>query len=555
MSNNSRGRGRRQYNNNYNNNDDYYDQPSNSPSILSRLGPGGGQQQQQQQPQRNFNNSGANRGFDNNFNNNNNSNRQNINDDLFSSDGRSQQPRGGGRGGGHRGSRGRGRGNFDGGHQNQDTQQRWRGSNRRQYTRKFADEDIEMDSPLIDGQGIVVAVSGHGSGSEEKLLGFLQRKSKHQWQPLNVRPEQGTLFITVADENTASSLLRINGYTFGNVVLSIRKVGGNAGDGNQQHQRQQQQRGGRSNALEEFLQERWDAPRGFLSMDELPQSRHPITTVISRLLQLASQLFGNSVMTMSFARNNLWSVKPLRSLPDLFPGLQNLSIQDNEIAEFRSLDDFSNKFSNLTELMLMGNPIQSQYDLQKYQSEVKRRFPSVQILDQQPVGTSATPAFEATNSPVAGGFGTPPPPSTVPEIRGNFYDQPSSQQATEDLLSQYFPLFDSNRAALVSLYDEQSCFSITVAANAPYAAATWGQGQRVVIGSANISQRLASLPPTIHDLTAPNIVVDAIQTAVQQNVLLTITIHGKFKEATGANGQVYGFDRIMVVVPAQQGSR
>ena len=66
------------------------------------------------------------------------------------------------------------------------------------------------------------------------------------------------------------------------------------GGGNQQQQ-QQQQRGGRSNALEEFLKERWDAPRGFLSMDELPQSRHPITTVISRLLQLASQLFGNSV--------------------------------------------------------------------------------------------------------------------------------------------------------------------------------------------------------------------------------------------------------------------
>ena len=72
-------------------------------------------------------------------------------------------------------------------------------------------------------------------------------------------------------------------------------------------------------------------------------------------------------MTISFARNSLWSVKPLRSLPDLFPGLQNLSIQDNDIAEFRSLDDFSNKFSNLTELMLMGNPIQTQYDLQQYQ--------------------------------------------------------------------------------------------------------------------------------------------------------------------------------------------
>ena len=74
--------------------------------------------------------------------------------------------------------------------------------------------------------------------------------------------------------------------------------------------------------------------------------------------------------------------------------------------------------------------------LYMYYSEVKRRFPSVQILDQQPIGASTTPAFGATSSPVAGGFGTPPPPSNVPEIRGNFFDQPSSQQATEDLLSQ-----------------------------------------------------------------------------------------------------------------------
>ncbi|KAI9255615.1 hypothetical protein BDA99DRAFT_517213 [Phascolomyces articulosus] len=556
MSNSSRGRGRRQYNNNnnnngFNNNNDYYDQ-SNGPSILSRLGPGGGQQQQQQQ--RNYNNNsgggnrGGHRGYQSNFNNNN--NRQNFEDDLFSSNSQRSQPRGGGGGGSNRGNRGRGRGGFDGGHQHQDTQQRWRGNNRRQYTRKFVDEDIEMDSPVMDGQGIVVAVSGHPDGAEEKLLGFLQRKSKHQWEPLNIRSEQGTMYISVHDENTANSLVRMNGYNFGQVTLSIQKAGGNNVAG------QQQRGGGRSNALEEFLQERWDAPRGFLNLDDLPQTRHSITAVISRLLMVAVNLFGNSMMTISFARNSLWSVKPLKKLPELFPGLQNLSIQDNEIEEFRSLDDFTNKFSNLTELMLMGNPIQTQYDLQQYQSEVKRRFPSIQLLDQQPVANNVPPTFGATASPVAGGFGTPPPPSiTVPETRGNFFDQPTSQQATEQLLSQYFPLFDSNRAALADLYGEQSVFSVTVSRNAPYAVNAWGQGNRVVTGNASISQRLRTLPPTIHDLTATNVVVDALQIAYQQNVLLSMTIHGQLKEATGANGQVYSYSRVMMVIPSQPGSR
>ncbi|KAI8137417.1 hypothetical protein BJV82DRAFT_635296 [Fennellomyces sp. T-0311] len=416
--------------------------------------------------------------------------------------------------------------------------------------------------------GIVVAVSGHPHGSDEKLLGFLQRKSKQPWQPLDVRSEQGTMYISVGDDNSAAAITRMNNFNFGSAVvndiwtvamrtnvltapmqLSIQRV--DSSNGNQQSAGPAP--GGRSNALEEFLQERWNSQLGFLNLDELPQTKHPITVVITRLLSVAKNLFGNSLATISFARNSLWSVKPLRKLPELFPMLQNLSIQDNEIAEFRSLDDFANKFTHLTELMLMGNPIQKTHDIQRYQSEVARRFPSVQMLDQQPVGNTAVPSFGAASSPA--GFGTPPP-SNVPETRGNFYDQTSSQQATEDLLSQYFPLFDSNRVALADLYHEQqSFFSVTLSGNTPYARNTWGQAPRMVVGSANIMQRLAALPPTMHDLTPANIVVDAIQTTIPNNVVLNISIHGQFKEATGANGEVYSFDRTMIVAPAQPGSR
>ncbi|KAI9494012.1 hypothetical protein BDB00DRAFT_820417 [Zychaea mexicana] len=603
MSNSSRGRGRRQYNdynNNYDNNSEY-DQPAGGSDIFSRLGPRGGGNQGGHNNAFNsgggkrggghrgghtdaFNSGGGQRGgggmrsFDNSMSNNNNNyhnnNRQdnyqqprgrggfsgggrfNDNeDDLFSTGPRSQ-PRGGRS---NRGNRGRGRG-FDGGHQSRDTQQRWKSNDGRHYTRKFVDEDIAMDTPdapAMNGQGIVVAVSGHPDGAEEKLLGFLQRKSKQPWHALNVRSEQGIMYITVADEHSATALARLNNYNFGSAVLEIRHVDGGSGGAGQQ-QRGGPSGGGRSNALEEFLQERWDAPRGFLNLDELPKTRHTITIVISRLLMVAVDLFGNQIMTISFARNGLWSVKPLKKLPELFPGLQNLSIQDNEIADFRSLDEFANKFSTLTELMIVGNPIQTQYDWQQYQSEVTRRFPSVQMLDQQPVGHSVAPppAFGATGSPA--GFGTPPPapPTNVPETRANFFDQPSSQQATEELLSQYFQFFDSNRAALVDLYDAQSCFSVSVTRSALDAAGTWGQAPRLVIGSENIIQRLAALPPTIHDLTSSeSVMVDALQTSVAQNVLLSITIHGHFKEATGANGQVYSFDRVMIVAPAQPGSR
>lgn len=71
------------------------------------------------------------------------------------------------------------------------------------------------------------------------------------------------------------------------------------------------------------------------------------------------------VVTLSFARNKLWSVAPLLKVTELFPNLKNLSLQDNEIAEFRSLDRLSNKLNHLQELVLAGNPIQTKNDYRK----------------------------------------------------------------------------------------------------------------------------------------------------------------------------------------------
>lgn len=65
------------------------------------------------------------------------------------------------------------------------------------------------------------------------------------------------------------------------------------------------------------------------------------------------------VVTISFARNKLWSFQPLNKLPTIFPDLQNLSLQENDINKFKGMDSLSNKnLPRLTELVLLGNPIQ-----------------------------------------------------------------------------------------------------------------------------------------------------------------------------------------------------
>lgn len=219
--------------------------------------------------------------------------------------------------------------------------------------------------------------------------------------------------------------------------------------------------------------------------------------------------------------------------------------------------------------MLSGNPIQLTNDIQTYQREVLKRFPTIQFLDMQ--------AVNGTSSHVNVDLPMP--------IRSNFYDQDSSSIATQDLLSKYFPLFDSNRTGLLELYDEQAIFSVTFSNGTYQQQNVWGSSQgkkkkivfnrftykkkktknriiivppsqRMVFGNQNIIKRLLSLPATVHDLSrADNFVTDAWQTPGSQNypVVLFLIVHGEFTESPA--GTPLSFDRTFLVAPSAPGSR
>lgn len=237
----------------------------------------------------------------------------------------------------------------------------------------------------------------------------------------------------------------------------------------------------------------------------------------------------------------------------MFPNLQNLSIADNDIAEFRSLDKLANRLPNLQELVLSGNPIQLNNSIEQYQREVLRRFPSIQFLDVQPVNGGQTPQPQIQQQQQVD---LPLP------VRSHFFDNDSSRLAAQDLLSKFFPLFDTNRASLIDLYDDQAIFSVTFSNGGTYQQQnTWGSGQitpsqRMVLGGENIIKRLLQLPPTIHDLSsADNFITDAWQTPGSQKhpVVLFLTVHGGFNEVS--SGVPLSFDRSFLVAPSAPGSR
>ncbi|KAI8643170.1 hypothetical protein BD408DRAFT_415388 [Parasitella parasitica] len=424
---------------------------------------------------------------------------------------------------------------------------RYVGGGSARFNKEFVEEDISMQSNTLAGN--IVTITGYPPGSEEKVLGFITKKSKAAWEPLNIQYEQKAMHITVVDEETAKSLCRMNNFNFGAATLHITHGGQQGGHDNSRRVAGSSGNARRSAVLAEFLQERWNPQAGFLDLDELPPTSHNINTVISQLLNEAKHLFGDTLKTLSFARNKLWSVVPLNKVPDVFPNLQNLSVADNDIAEFRGLDKLKNRLANLQELMLSGNPIQTNNSVEKYQQEVLKRFPTIQFLDSLSVNGGQTPqAQQLIDLPLP--------------VRFNFFDNDNSQLAAQDLLSKFFPLFDSNRASLIDLYDAQAVFSVTCSNGGSFQQQnTWGSGQtpprqRMAMGGENIVKRLLQLPPTVHDLSSvDNFVMDAWQTPGSQNhpVVLFLTVHGGFKEATSS--APLSFDRSFLVAPAAPGSR
>ncbi|KAI8878239.1 hypothetical protein K501DRAFT_326125, partial [Backusella circina FSU 941] len=508
-----RGRGRGGGGNrNYNN-----DQNHDNVPITARLGPNsnnnnnsGGNISSRLGPNNaNSFNDNRNHPFENNSNyNNSNNNNNNYNNNYNQRGGRAFNNNRGGRGrGGHGGGR---------------------------FTRGFADEDISMQTDSPDG--VIVKVTGFPKGAEDKVLGFLKRKSKSHWEALSIDYGPNFMDIKVADESAADALCRMNNFNFGNATLQLAR----AGEGQPQTNRPTH-RSRSSEVLIEFVKERWSPQLGMFDMEGLPDTSHHLSTVISRLLEAAYEQFGDAVITISLARNKLRNVTPIQGLIEYFPNLLNLSLQDNLIEDSRQLDKLANKLPNLKEIILSGNPIETKYDRTTLVNEVLQRFPSLQFIDNQPVG---------------GGSNDLPAP-----VLGNSFDNESSAMACQDLLSKFFPLFDTNRSALLALYDAQSVFSCVFSNSGNFQQQNiWGSpqvppSQRLVIGNENIIKRLVGLPPSQHDISnANNFMTDAWQTPGNQaySAFLYLVVHGEFIDMS--TGTPLSFDRTFIVAPAVPGS-
>ncbi|KAL4064487.1 hypothetical protein J3A83DRAFT_4360985 [Scleroderma citrinum] len=357
----------------------------------------------------------------------------------------------------------------------------------------------------------------------------------------------------------------------------------------------------------DFVNRRWNPETRFLNLESMlddPElAKHgllppgaPGSSVreASVLFKLASQL-KPTPQTISLANNNIGSGQLLSTLAHYLPQLANLSLQNNSLKVWRDIDHISGrkgKLEHLRELILLGNPLR-ELEIKhgrgdKYKSEVTRRFPSLVMLDQEAITTIA--------------FDAPGPSSTVTEERPMattfpFEMKPSFITGVENtiisnFLVRFFPLFDSQRAALLDAYHPSATFSFSANTSIPTRAriqglhsskefpnqrkldwAVWlGGGSRNLtrlggsdgmdkavtslhIGGEAVIRAMTALPKTRHEISnsPEKFCIDAWPVGQGDNMKLFISLHGQFNEEPSQG--IRSFDRTFVLAPAPPGSR
>ncbi|KAI9263506.1 hypothetical protein EDC94DRAFT_606960 [Helicostylum pulchrum] len=426
-----------------------------------------------------------------------------------------------------------------------------------------------------------ILVAGFEAGTEAGVVPFLVQKSKKQWEPVDVKLDQGQMLITVNDPIIARILVRLDGYIFGTQQLRIRLF--NNPTLPMTPVVEANKKLTTIDILRNFLLSRWNSELKYLNLDDMhsdpilkksaikpPGSPGSNAIVGPAMMKLAGEMFAD-IITISFARNHLKNVQQISTLAQYLPNIQNISFQENLFKDYANLEALSGtgKLKNLRELLMAGNPlceaeIKQRGNNRAYIRNMVKRFPSLVLLDGVPVQLTEEEIATVHKT------GRVLPVDTKP----NFFDNEISQAAAIDFVSKYYQLFDANRIALSVMYDSNAVFSITT--NIKLRAQqkirrkdkkkmmddeeklTWTtlsrnlmgkakkqEGKGLLIGPDAIGNTICRLPTTIHDLQKTD---DFVFDAHQSPIGLVITLHGEFKEEEST--PPYSYDRTFVLRPA-----
>lgn len=305
-------------------------------------------------------------------------------------------------------------------------------------------------------------IFGWNGSTPAECISFIARKCKVKVTNYTINNANGAMRGFVRSKEDAKSLTDWSGVRFAGNKLLMSVVGGLNGI-----LTPQSGSGGKTiETLTMFLKSRYNPQNRLLNLSSVQQDPTlaaegffgTISTsskFFPALMKIASDLKLN-VTSADLSNNNLADLSTISTLAQTFPTLQNLSLQNNKFSRIKVFEVWKKKFNLLRELVIMGNPMTNTNDpteAHHIKLELLKIFPRLVVLNGEVVRNE-----QLLTANLSFPFKQPQP---------MFFQDADVQNISTNFITNYYNLWDSNRADVMVLYQAESQFSLQVDSSLP----------------------------------------------------------------------------------------
>ncbi|KAI5969676.1 MEX67 [Candida margitis] len=471
-------------------------------------------------------------------------------------------------------------------------------NNNFQNRNNFGNQQQNIDAHAAANAYPIEIVGWNGASSSD-CINFISRKCRIVVSNYSVDQNTGVLKGYVRNEAQANDLLNWSGVKFAGQSLRFSKgpstissqMGGSAtGAGNT------------IETITNFLKGRYQPEIKMLNLSSVKQdatlnaqgffaSMSVTSKFFPALMKIAADL-KIDVESVDLSGNELNDLHAISSMTQTFPKLKNLSLQNNNLSRTKVFETWKHKLIFLRELILFNNPIvqtTNPAEIQEIKLEMMRCFPRLVILNGELLRNE-----QMLNANSSSPFGS----------QAMFFQDEEIRNLATNFVANYLNLWDTNRANLMVLYQNESQFSMQLDTSHPHLiedvnsssnidfgnympnsrnltriSSGKARMSKLAIGTEQIYKSFQHLPKTKHNLVEnpDSFSMECYKYAPLNGIV--ITVHGSFEETAqpeisdnsasqGSRGGRFhsqgrnrkhelckkSFDRTFIVLPGPNGS-
>lgn len=444
----------------------------------------------------------------------------------------------------------RGRGRGGGYNNNYNNSNNYNHGNRNQYSSGSHQQNVDA---FVTANQYPIEIMGWNGASLSECINFISRKCKVIVSNYSVDSNTGVLKGYVKNESQANTLLDWSGVKFAGQSLRFSKGISNLSSQLGSTGGSSSGAGSTIETITQFLKSRYQPEHKMLNLSNVKQDPNlnaqgffGSISVTSKFFPALMKVAGDlklDVVSIDLSNNELQDLQTLTSMAQTFPKLQNLSLQNNQFSRIKVFETWRHKLNFLRELILFNNPIvqtTNPTEIQNIKLELMKSFPRLVVLNGEILRNE-----QALESYLSFPF---------PSQQSMFFQDDDSRNLATNFIANYIKLWDSNRAELMILYQNESQFSMQVDSSHPYlidnnsnnstdfgyyltnsrnltrVSSIKARTEKLAVGQEQIYKAFQKLPKTHHELfEKPDLFSMEAYKFPSLNGIV-ITLHGSFDE-------------------------